>query len=60
MFICTRNNKKIQNMSRLTYAIKTAFLYGIVEENVCIYVEGYNCKGKVFKLKKAELYKLKL
>jgi len=39
--------------------IKTAFLYGNVEENVYMYPpEGYNLKGKVFKLKKA-LYGLK-
>jgi len=43
----------------VTFDIKTAFLYGNVEENLYMYPpEGYNFKGKVFKLKKV-LYGLK-
>jgi len=43
----------------MTFDIKTAFLYGILDEDVYIYPpDGYNYKGKVFKLKKA-LYGLK-
>jgi len=49
----------IKNYKIITFDIKTAFLYGNIEEDVYMYPpEGYNCKGKVFKLKKA-LYGLK-
>lgn len=49
----------IKNYVIVIFDIKTAFLYGEVEEDVYMYPpEGYDCKGKVFKLKKA-LYGLK-
>jgi len=48
----------IKKYKLVTFDIKTAFLYGNVEENVYMYPEGYNFKGKMFKLKKA-LYRLK-
>lgn len=42
-----------------TFDIKTAFLYGVLEEELYMYPpEGYNKRGKLFKLKKA-LYGLK-
>jgi len=43
----------MKNYKIITFDIKTAFLYGNIEEDVYMYpLEGYNCKGKVFKLKK--------
>lgn len=49
----------IKNYKIMTFDIKTAFLYGNVEESIYMYPpEGYNCKDKVFKLKRA-LYGLK-
>lgn len=38
----------------VTFDIKTAFLYGNTEEEIYMHPpEGYNCKDKIFKLKKA-------
>jgi len=49
----------MKNYKIITFDIKTTFLYENIKEDVYIYPpEGYNCKGKVFKLKKT-LYGLK-
>ncbi|KAM0730296.1 Retrovirus-related Pol polyprotein from transposon TNT 1-94 [Formica fusca] len=49
----------MKNYVTMTFDIKTAFLYGILDEDVYMYPpDGYNNKDKVFKLKKA-LYGLK-
>lgn len=49
----------MKNYKIITFDIKAAFLYGDLTDEVYIYLpEGYDCKGKVFKLKKA-LYGLK-
>lgn len=43
----------------VSFDIKTAFLYDNLEENVFMHpLEGFDCKGKIFKLKKV-LYGLK-
>lgn len=47
------------NLAIKTFDVKTAFLYGELEEEMYLSVpEGYNSKGKICKLKKA-LYGLK-
>lgn len=41
----------------MTFEVKTAFLYGELQDEVYLYpLEGYNCKNKVFKLKLYDYY----
>lgn len=48
-----------KNFQIITFDIKTAFLYRNLEKDICMQLpEGYNCGGKICKLKKA-LYGLK-
>lgn len=49
----------LKNYTIITFDIKTAFLYGILDEDIYMYPpDGYKYKDKILKLKKA-LYGLK-